>query len=713
MSPGPWAVRAPRGRRWAPTALLALAFALALTCVGAGPAGAAHLRPGYRVVRACGAPLPGHAACLALRLVARPPGTSELRAGAARQALESAGGAVPEVQEKAPIPGFLDPQELHAAYSLPQEGGGATQTIGIVDAYDDPTAEADLGVYSKQYGLPACTAANGCFRKLNEEGRTSPLPPKSGGWAVEISLDVQMAHAICQSCRILLVEASSNAITDLGRAVNAAVSAGATEVSNSYAGPEGTEAETLNADYYEHPGVLIAAASGDCGYLNEACQGGEPGSPNFPADSPEVLAVGGTTLTGSGTSWSSTAWEDGGSGCSAVFASPPWQTAVGDFSATGCGGRRSSADVAAVGNPETGVEVYDSTPSGEGYPTGWWVWGGTSVASPIVTGEVALAGGPNGIAYPALTIYSHLGESQNLYDVVSGSNGTCGGSSSCQAGSGYDGPTGVGSPVGLGAFTTVGAPLNTSAPSISGTPEEGQTLSLTAGRWSGAASFAAQWEACNAEGGACTPIPGATASTYAVPSNDIGSSLRVREIAVNKAGNSEPADSTATAPVASGVPTLAAFAPASAITGSEVTITGTALNSVTAVHFGSSVAGFTVVSPTQIEAIVPNGARRAKISLISSFGTLISKAVFTPTLSITALSPKSGPAGRLVTVSGVGFNGSSSVSFGGDPSLSVTHVSSTKLRAVVPAGAGTGSLTVTNTAAPLGTVAAASSFTVT
>jgi hypothetical protein len=694
-------------------ALMAAAALMALCCLGAGAASAAHLRPGYRVARACRTPLPGHAACLALRLVPRTITESELSAAATRQARESAGGAIPEVQEKSPIPGFLGPQELHSAYSLPQEGGAAGQTIAIVDAYDDPSAEADLGVYSKQYGLPACTTANGCFKKVNEEGHTSPLPARNGGWAIEISLDVQMAHAICQSCRILLVEASSASLTDLGNAVNTAVAAGATEVSNSYAGPEESEDTILNADYYNHPGILIAAASGDCGYLNEACQFGEPGSPNFPAESPDVLAVGGTTLTGSGTSWASSAWEDGGSGCSAVFAAPPWQTVLSDFSATGCGEKRSSADVSAVGNPETGVEVYDSTPNGEGYPTGWGVWGGTSVASPIVTAEVALAGGPHGVEYPAQTLYSHLGEARDLYDVVSGSNGACGGTISCTAGTGYDGPTGVGSPVGLGAFATPGTPANTMAPAVSGTPEEGQTLHLTQGRWTGASSIADQWEDCNAEGGACTAIAGATGASYLVPSSAVGFSIRVRETAVNAAGTGEPADSAATARVASDVPTLAGFTPASGITGSTVTITGTALNAVTAVHFGTSAASFTVISPTAIEAIVPNGARRGKVSLTSSFGTLTSKTLFTPTLSISALSPKSGLVDRLVTITGVGFNGSSSVGFGGVPSASVTHVSATELRAVVPVGAASGPVTVTNSEAPLGTVVSPTSFTVT
>ena len=129
-----------------------------------------------------------------------------------------------------------------------------------------------------------------------------------------------------------------------------------------------------------------------------------------------------------------------------------------DFADTGCGSERSVADVAAIGDPNTGVDVYDSTPEGKGAPTGWGVWGGTSVASPIVAAEWGLAGGSHGVAFPAATLYSHLGDAGALYDVVSGSNGSCGAATFCQAAAGYDGPTGVGSPIGLGAFSEAGSP---------------------------------------------------------------------------------------------------------------------------------------------------------------------------------------------------------------------------------------------------------------
>ena len=536
-------------------------------------------------------------------------------AGRRRGGGRAAGGHVHE-----PVPGILTPQDLHDAYSLPDETAGSpTQTIAVIDAFDDPTAEADLAVYDEQFGLPACASTNGCFRKVNEEGKASPLPPANGEWAGEISIDVQMAHAICQGCHVLLVEAGGEEFNDLGAAVNAAVKAGATEVSNSYVAAEEPSIASfyaeLNASFYDHPGVVVTASSGDCGYLNEACSG-QLATANFPADSPDVVAVGGTSLVQKKEAWRSTVWDEGGSGCSQIFAAPAWQSAAANFSATGCGAYRSVADVAAIGNPSTGVNVYDSTPEGNGNPTGWTVFGGTSVASPIVAAEFALAGGSGGVADPAATLYPHLGEGEDLYDVVAGSNGSCGSATSCQAAVGFDGPSGVGSPVGLGAFST----------------------SITE------------------------------------------------------------------------VPKLAGFAPRSGITGSRVMIEGTGLGAVAAVELGTLAAKFKVLSSTQIEATVPDGAKAAKISLTFTGGTVVSKLKFTPTLSVIGFTPHGGPAGTAVTIKGIGFNSSSTVSFGG-VGASVKSASAKKLRVKVPAGAHTGAIAVTSTSAPVGTVYSADSFT--
>ncbi len=347
---------------------------------------------------------------------ARSSGLSRAERGCGRLPGPEAGGGLAaggrargrdEPRERQPARARQPGGHLHlSAAGLPHSGKAArslcaaernrasapSQTIALIDAYDDPTAEADLGVFDEQFGLPACTSANGCFRKLNEEGNPGPLPPAQGEWASEISIDLQMAHAICQSCRLLLVEANSEKLTDLGTAVNVAASAGANEINNSYVfGPEKASDAAYSSRYYEHPGIVLTAISGDCGYLNQACPA-EPAGVDFPASSPNVIAVGGTALSEDGQGWTSTVWDESGSGCSEVFSAPPWQLDVGDFSQTGCGSARSVADVAAVGDPETGVDIYDSTPEGNGEPTGWGVWGGTSVAGSDRRGRVRARG---------------------------------------------------------------------------------------------------------------------------------------------------------------------------------------------------------------------------------------------------------------------------------------------------------------------------------
>lgn len=692
--------------------LLACALSVcALLCSLGGPAAAQARAGGFRVQRVCHAAPPGRAACLGLKLVPASLSAAELHANAVKQSREAGAGARPAVTVSEPYPGYLTPQRLHDAYALPSETSAShVQTVAIVDAYDDPTAEADLDVYDKQFGLPACTSANGCFRKVNQSGKPSPLPKKQGEWAAEISIDVQMVRAVCQSCRILLVEASSDEFGDLAVAVDSAVAAGADEVSNSYGGAEQHSYASLASNYYDHPGTAIVASSGDCGYLNKTCTG-EPAAAEFPAAAPQVLAVGGTSLSEHNQAWSATAWNEGGSGCSGVFGASSWQSAVAGFSATGCAGGRSVADVAAIGDPNTGVDVYDSTPEGGGTPTGWGVWGGTSVAAPILAAEFALAGGARGVAYPSATLYSHLGEANSLYDVLSGSNGSCAGTSECQAVAGFDGPTGLGSPLGLGAFSIAGTPVSTSPPTISGFAEQGQKLTAGHGAWSNASSSSSeQWARCNAAGYGCAPIAGATGSSYVLTAADVAATIRLQETAVDAAGESAPAASAQTAPVAADVPTITGFSPSSGITGSAFTIEGTALASVSAVKLGKLPAAFTVLSPTRIEAVVPSGAKPGKVAISTPGGSAKSKSKFTPTLSLTGFSPGHGVAGRVVTVKGVGFTPSSGVTFAGTPAGEVTFFSSRKLKAVVPAGAAAGPIAVSNTTAPAGTALSAADF---
>jgi subtilase family serine protease len=311
------------------------------------------------------------------------------------------------------------PADIQAAYGLAGTSSSG-RTVAIVDAYDDPTAEGDLNVYRTQYGLPACTTANGCFKKVGQSGST--LPRKDAGWAQEISLDLDMVSATCPDCKILLVEAKTASFSNLATAVNAAAKLGATAISNSYGG---TDQAALSA--YEHPGIAITASTGDNGYQVQS-----------PASFPHVVAVGGTSLTKSGSTYTESAWNGAGSGCSTKNGNPGWQNG------TACNGK-ANADVSAVADPNTGVNVYDST-AYQGI-SGWLVFGGTSASSPIIASVYTLAG--NFGTYAGQYTWGH---SAGLHDVTTGSNGSCTTAVWCHAGTGWDGPTGLGTPNGLSAF---------------------------------------------------------------------------------------------------------------------------------------------------------------------------------------------------------------------------------------------------------------------
>ncbi len=332
-------------------------------------------------------------------------------------------------------PSGYGPSDLQSAYSLPSATAGSGRTVAVVDAMDDPNAESDLATYRSQYGLPACTTANGCFRKVDQNGGTT-YPSADSGWAGEISLDMDMVSAVCPQCHILLVEADSASVSDLGTAENKAVALGAKYVSNSFGGPEDPSETTTDVQYFNHPGVAITVSAGDTGYGAE-----------YPATSPYVTAVGGTSLSHASNSrgWSESVWsasstEGTGAGCSADEPKPSW------LSDTGCS-RRTVSDVSAVADPATGVAVYDSN---NATTPGWNVYGGTSASSPIIAATYALAGTPTANSYPSSYTYGHTSA---LNDVTTGSDGTCSPSYLCTAGSGYDGPTGLGTPKGTAAFT--------------------------------------------------------------------------------------------------------------------------------------------------------------------------------------------------------------------------------------------------------------------
>jgi subtilase family serine protease len=339
----------------------------------------------------------------------------------------------------APTGEGFGPSTLQTAYKLTADSSadGSGETVAVVDAYNDPDAAANLATYRKAWGLPACTKASGCFKQVNENGATSPLPKAAGstGWDVEESLDIDMVSAICPKCDILLVEASSASDANLGTAVNSAVKLGAVAVSNSYGGPESTSDPSLDTKYYKHAGVAVTASAGDSDY-----------GVSYPAASQYVTSVGGTSLkkaTTTSRGWTESVWntEEGvegtGSGCSADDAKPSWQKD------TGCK-KRTDNDVAADADPDTGVAVYDTYSQG-----GWLEVGGTSESSPIIASVFALGGKPAAGTYPSSYTYKHTAD---LFDVTKGHNGTCSPAYLCTAEKGYDGPTGNGTPNGTTDF---------------------------------------------------------------------------------------------------------------------------------------------------------------------------------------------------------------------------------------------------------------------
>jgi subtilase family serine protease len=445
-----------------------------------------------KVRQVCPRPRPSRATCLALSLVSAPAGSAGALPYTAAAGAASTGPA-----------GGLTPGDLATAYGYFPSSGGAGQTVAIVDAYDDPEIEQDLAAFDGHYGLSACTTANGCFKKVGQTGSTTALPAADKvGWSVEIALDVETVHSVCPSCAIVLVEANSESFADLAASVNEAVSQGATEVSNSYGGLE-TAVGASEQAAYDHAGVVIAAASGDSGYLNWdfVAQSGEaPAKPDAPASLPTVVSVGGTslTLTTSGTRARETVWNDSGrpsrekefkqfaadgGGCSTLFTAPSWQQSVLGWAKAACGTKRLDNDISVVGDPYTGFDIYDTYAYEPKFTGGWLTVGGTSLSSPLVSGLYGLAGGSHGASYPAATLYTHVGQAPSLFDVSKGGNGYCDGeapsscgepgvnellgnvdcegTTSCNAVLGFDGPSGVGAPKGLTAFSPLSHPQPT------------------------------------------------------------------------------------------------------------------------------------------------------------------------------------------------------------------------------------------------------------
>ncbi|HEU5425355.1 MAG TPA: S8 family serine peptidase [Actinocrinis sp.] len=460
-------LRRTRGRRAVALGAIVVAMTLIDSALPAPSSFAARSNAPYRIGPVGPAPMTGAQRHGHRHLCSQPTHKRQMSC----HAIVSTDPATPAVAiSPSSLPAGYGPTDLRSAYGI-AASGSRSATVAVVDAYDDPKAAADLAVYRSTYGLPPCTTANGCFRKVDQTGGTH-YPPSDPGWAGEISLDLDMVSAICPGCSILLVEASTADFADLGAAVNKAIALGARFVSNSYGGGEDSSDPSADAAYFNHPGVAITASAGDSGYGVE-----------YPAASRYVTAVGGTSLTRAANArgwteavWSTSSAEGTGSGCSAYTAKPLWQT---DKSC----GKRTVSDVSAVADPDTGVAVYDTDGS-----AGWNVYGGTSAAAPIIAGVYALAGTPRASDFPAAYPYRNPNQ---LWDVTGGSNGTCTVKYYCSAIAGYDGPTGLGTPHGLAAFTAPPAVVTIvnggfEIGSISGWSVTGTDSVLAVARYSGA-----------------------------------------------------------------------------------------------------------------------------------------------------------------------------------------------------------------------------------
>jgi subtilase family serine protease len=330
------------------------------------------------------------------------------------------------------------PQSLASAYGAVWSPSlGAGRTIAIIDAYDSPAVEADLVTFSHSFGLPACTTANGCFKRVNQLGASTPRPSFDADWAMEINLDVQWAHAVAPGAKILLVEARTASFNDLDAAEQYANNdSNATYLSNSWGAPEFVGESALNPVFTPKPGKSMLFASGDSGL---------PAS--YPSAAPGVVSVGGTTISKSGSSVAETVWSGGGGGCSKYVFAAPQQKAFKQYTQAGCTkGMRATPDVAAVADPATGVLVYMSS-AWQG-ARGWFKVGGTSLATPVVA---AIAAGA-GVTLNAETIYGTTFRFRDANASTAKAAKTNG--ATCKTG--YDMCTGRGALIGITAFGTRG-----------------------------------------------------------------------------------------------------------------------------------------------------------------------------------------------------------------------------------------------------------------
>ena len=522
------------------------------------------------------------------------------------------------------------------------------------------------------------------------------------------------------------MEAGSPTYENLEDAEKSAATLGAGEISNSWSGPEvGETPELESSSPFNHPGIVIAAAAGDDGYLDwDAEAASERGYVGFPASSPHVVAVGGTRLSlGAGSAWAGeTVWNgDGatGGGCSVVFTAQPWQQNLSDWSGVGCGTKRAVADVSADADPYTGVAVHDTSPECEyryeeakvKHVLYWCTFGGTSVASPLIASTFALAGGASKVEYPAKTLYENEVKSPgSLHDVTTGSNGectkpfsetglsgcttaeeakSCASKAICVAGTGYDGPTGVGTPDGIAAFKPRPPTVVTGA--ASAISQTSATLGATVNPNGGEVSECKfEYGATEAYGSsvACSSPPGSGESPVAVSASPTSlaanTTYHFRILAVNPGGTGYGSDATLETLAATAAPTVSSVSPSSGTVngGTHIRITGTNFVAGATVEIAQGQgAGPTaipasevvVVSPTEITATTGGSAKPGTFNLFVIDSGRTSPANpgddYTynyPKPTVSSVSPSSGTVngGTHIRITGTNFVAGATVEIG-------------------------------------------------
>ncbi len=669
----------PRGRLVV-AALLSAAAAMVTAAPSLATAGPTWT---FKDVTNCGNAAAGHAGCLSIRrdffrdgVAYHPTSPADL----ARVAGLARAGANPATS------GGFTAAGMRTAYGI-TGSGDASRVIAIVDAYGAPTAYTNLTAYRSAMALPSMAACDlatqasrtsgdaPCFAQVGQSGGPPPTTTDAG-WAGETDLDVQAASAMCPGCSILLVESTDNSDTNLAVAVGFAAGAAHVQaISNSYGGGDVPSASYPQYDGAALNGIAVTASTGDNRY-----QGG-----SFPADSTQVIAVGGTSLTvdGTGARASETVWDSlgygTGSGCSTLNPAPGWEVILGNP----CNGYKATADISADADPNTGLQVYTGG--------GWGLYGGTSLSSPLTAAQYVLQGG-YGPSHQA-GAYTYAASTPH-FDVTSGSNGSCSPTVLCTAGTGWDGPTGLGSIVFNPAQATASAyTLTGPAGGTLGTPA---TFTVTPnGPFTGTISVAVSGAGL-ASTSALTFTGTSTGQTFTITPTAGG---RVTLTPTNGGGLTDPAGITYT------VASLTVVSPASGKTGTALTITGSGLTGTSAVTIGGvGVTPFWVLDDNHIIVGQPSltlGA--ATVTLTTTYGSV--SASFTVLRGkvapvITAATPAAGA----VTVTGGNVGAATAVSLHSKrvksiPVGSFTVTAANKLAFTVPTGLAHGTYTVTVTSA--------------